>query len=168
MDSGFEFKVNKISKDLTEWSIKGQFGEDAKIPNDLDLPGIKELHVNFAGTNFINSSGIKTWIRLVDQMEQNPSLTVVFKNCPQMVINQVNLIEGFLPKNGTIESVYLPIYCNKCDNVFDVPIEIEQLDFQLYSALDRVKPNNCEEYPACKSHMEIDVVTKDYFRFIKS
>ena len=55
----------------------------------------------------INSCGIREWIKWFRGL---PNESLIFKNCPKVIIDQVNMVEGFVPDQSVVESFYVPYY----------------------------------------------------------
>ena len=86
-------------------------------------------------------------------------IQIIIKHCPQIFITQLNMIENLVPPNTKIESIYVPYYCQKCD----------EIQFDLFNLENEVK--NIPKKLACnicQAETELDIITKKYFKFILS
>lgn len=165
MDFSYEYSVS--SAQVSELKLIGYLDETSTLPTEEDFSKVEKLFIDFSQLDFINSGGIKTWIIFIDKLEQINSLKVYFRKCPQTVVDQINLVHGFLPKNGQVISVFVPVFCNKCERCFNVFQDMKNLDTDFEQLPERVDNPHCGEFPGCKSEFEIDVVKEHYFRFLK-
>lgn len=163
----FSYDVKKIDPTHIELSLNGYFDEFAKLPPYEDLSGLKKLSLNFENVNFINSGGIKLWVTFASNLEIQESLQVYFHNCRRIIVDQINLIEGFLPKNGEVVSVFVPVFCNRCEQGFEVFFETAKFETDFYDILSRIDLGAESEHPDCKHRLEIDIIKDQFFKFLK-
>ena len=108
--------VNTKIKD----NIPFQFLE-GRIDETTDLGQItvnlgEDLHLDFMGVSHINSTGIKNWLNFFSKVKEDfPVLKITFYNCPKILVDQMNMIRGFLPDGTSVESFAVPYYCEECD-----------------------------------------------------
>ncbi|MBT4761744.1 MAG: hypothetical protein HOO06_08625 [Bdellovibrionaceae bacterium] len=156
--------VEKID-DKLEISFFGEISEDVAL-EPLSFTGINTVVFDLEGISLLNSCGLRTWILWIREI---PSETVKkFKNCPRIVVEQMNILEGFLPKNSVIESFYIPYYCDDCDKEYN-KLALEGEDF-VAGSMDSNMGVALSEIPVCKEcgeEMELDVVPLSYFKFLK-
>ena len=150
-----------------ELKLKGYFDEFSTLPEDVDLTECEKFHVDFSEIEFINSGGIKLWINFTDTLEEQENLKVYFQNCKSMIVNQINLIKGFLPTNGKVLSAYLPAKCKECDKICEIAVEVDSASEQLKDFTKLLEDPGCGKYPSCASQFEIEVDQKKFFRFNK-
>ena len=138
--------------------ISGQIDEDAVFAN-VDISSDKELTLDLENVSAINSCGIREWIKWI---KTGPSDgTVVYKNCPKVIVDQINMVAGFLPENGRVESFYVPYYCDSNGNEKMVLFKsgVEFKDGEL-NPPEEVKDDDSGD------EMEMDVIEAKYFKFL--
>jgi hypothetical protein len=122
------------------------------------------IDINLVSLGHINSTGIKTWVEWVQSNKiHSPDLFYRISNCPKVFIDQVNMVEGFLPERCLIESFSVPYYCEKCDMDVTKAYRVgEQFKWE-GNAWAVVHPKVvCEKNPCA---IEIDTADK-YFNFL--
>ena len=102
----------------------------------------------------INSCGIREWIKYIQEVE---GADVFYVNCPQIVIEQVNMVHGFIRKGIVVESFYAPYYCVGCDVAKKILLKSSEM-ISLKAPII-----HCDE---CKNVLEFDAIEKQYFSFL--
>lgn len=164
MDLHINSQVDGKTLKLT---LEGNLNEMANF-DDLPLSGIEDIHIDFGGLKFINSSGIHRWVKWTQNIENDhAAIRVGFFKCPKIIIDQVNAVKGFLPKSGTIHSFMLPFYCEESDRHEMVLMQRDK-DFMEESSEGQewVKVPNCS-CSETQTPCEMDVMPKKYFAFLK-
>ena len=118
--------------------------------------------MDFDKIDFINSGGIKLWVHFAENLESYQNLSVHFHNCPRSVVDQVNLVQGFLPKNASVESVYVPIYCTKCEETRNVHLMVSDP----HEKFEQIGDDEAAG-PDCEHDFEVEIIKDRYFRFLK-
>jgi hypothetical protein len=151
-----EIKKGKIL--VLEFS--GDIDESADFSN-LPVSNFNEIIVDADDVKGINSWGVREWTKWAQSLPQSIKFTV--KKCPQVMINQINLIAGFLPKGAVIASFYVPYFCNNCGHTSAVLFFPDK-------TTERSNPLGTEAATCekCGSQAEWDIVAKTYFRFMDS
>lgn len=116
----------------------------------------KKLIFDFSHVTLLNSCGIREWISFTDKLSN--SIPITYRNCPQIIIEQMNMVHGFIKPGAKIESFYAPYYCVKCDREAKI----------LLKTTDVIKGQApqcfCEH---CQQEMEFDAIENQYFNFLK-
>ena len=146
------FKLSgSIDEDVTEISIKPVAGKD--------------LYLDLKDIAMINSIGIRTWCQWIQTLPQTNN--IYLQHVPKVMVAQINAVKGFLTPNAHVQSVYLPLFCDKCDKQASVLIDcakmkqqgFEQLQESLAAQIKTICTNaSCEVEP--------DVNIERYFSFI--
>lgn len=149
---------------VLEVSISGYVGENSGL-HDFNYKGITKISIDVGGVNYINSVGVKQWIHWTGRFPQG--LTIEFHKCPALIINQVNMVVGFLPRGGTIESLSAPFICEDCSREETILLHRpKDFDYatanESYRFIQPVVP--C---PKCKKPMELDAMETKFFGFLK-
>ncbi|MCJ8277925.1 MAG: hypothetical protein HRT44_01690 [Bdellovibrionales bacterium] len=162
----FNYKIKELDKDNVELVLSGFLEESSQLPHDLDLSNKMALYIDFEDLKFINSGGIKNWVKFANKIENFDDLTVVFKNCHRIIIDQINLVEGLLPSNASVLSLYVPIFCGQCEKSYEVFQIVNQMSDNFDTFLSRVTPASCQSSERC-TKLELDIFPELYFKFLK-
>ena len=155
-------KPSQFEIDVREQAGKMVLTLSGVIDENADLSALLDLHassveINLKGIRRINSFGVRSWI---DAIRQVPASTrVVFVQCPSPVVDQCNMVTGFLG-HGILQSFFAPMTCEECD---------EQLDQLFETAKCRelggtLPPTPC---PRCGREMEVDDLEEQYLLFVR-
>ncbi|HXH76331.1 MAG TPA: hypothetical protein VNJ08_15275 [Bacteriovoracaceae bacterium] len=147
--------INKqILQDELNVELIGSIDEDADFK---ELQGLQQKTVNFdfKQVNMINSCGIREWIKFLETFPQRN--TVVYNNCPQIIIEQINMVHGFFRKGAVINSFYAPYFCESCNKEQKVHLQTDQI---------KNKKAPKVECPTCKAAMDFDAIEAQYFNFL--
>ena len=94
-------------------AFKGQIDEDASF-SGLELDGVAKVILDLNEVSAINSCGIREWIKWIRTAPDGSQIT--YKNCPKVIVDQINMVAGFLPDNAAVESFYVPYYSDDSGN----------------------------------------------------
>lgn len=148
--------INKqILQDELHVELIGAIDEDTDFK---ELAGLeqKSMVFDFKQVSMINSCGIREWIRFVESIPGSTNL--VYENCPQIIIEQINMVHGFFRKGATINSFYAPYFCESCNKEAKIHLKTDQIK-------NRKAPK--VECPHCGSDdMEFDAIESQYFAFL--
>src|SRR5690606_18959329 len=106
MSDGLEIKVIPQEQGVLIELI-GRIDEDSHFESILKQT-FSHYIFDFNGVSLINSCGVREWINLVSKLAQNASIT--YRHCPQIMIEQMNMVQGFFPPGAKIESFYAPYF----------------------------------------------------------
>ncbi|MCK6596894.1 MAG: hypothetical protein L6Q37_00905 [Bdellovibrionaceae bacterium] len=153
--SKFSFKkieeLNAVNL-IFEGTIDESFGSI-----NLKLHQNKTTRIDFKKVSSINSVGIRNWILW---LENHVGVKFIFINCPVCIVEQINNVKGFLPKEAVVESFFLPFYSNSTG-------EEKLVLCTLYKEFQMGKPPKIPDvFDSEGNLMECDVYTKKYFKFI--
>lgn len=148
--------INKqILQDELNVELIGAIDEDADFK---ELTGLeqKTMAFDFDKVTMINSCGIREWIKFIEKIPAKSR--IVYKNCPQIIIEQINMVHGFFRQGATIESFYAPYYCEKCGKEAKIHLKSDQVKNR------KAPPAEC---PHCHSDdVEFDAIEAQYFSFL--
>ena len=106
-----QFQVDKKQQgEEVVLEFSGQVDEDASF-SGVEVSGGPTVTLDLEKISAINSCGIREWIKWVSSAPGETRL--VFKNCPKIIVDQINMVAGFLPVNATVESFYVPYYSDE-------------------------------------------------------
>lgn len=139
--------------------VKGNVDEDANF-TPQDLGAAASVILDLDGVTAINSVGIREWIKWVKTMPSSVKLSV--RRCPKIVVDQINMVAGFLPAGTVVESFYVPYYSDSSGSekmvLFNNGTEFK--GGEVFPPAD-VKDDSGEA-------MEMDVIEAKYFKFLKN
>ncbi len=150
------FQVSTVIQEkCLKMALKGAINEDADL-NQIPQTGFLEYYFDFNDVTLINSCGIRDWIGFLDKL--GPKVKIVYARCPQIIIEQINMVQGFLRPNATIESFYAPYYCEHHDEEKKILLKVNEVKGR------KAPKKNC---PESGEEMEFDAIEEQYFYFIK-
>jgi DNA-directed RNA polymerase subunit RPC12/RpoP len=139
-------------------NVAGHFDENATLPS-IDTNKIKSVSVDANKLLSINSVGVRTWIRWLNEYGEKIDFT--YMNCPKIMVDQMNVVASMVRPGLKIKSFYVPYFCGSCNESFNV-LFAEGKEF----AGDKVQAPASVKCPTCGQNAEIDVIEKTYFRFL--
>lgn len=155
MGSNAKFKKNN---DQLYVQLEGNLDEECSFPTS-SLSGFKTIIFDFGNVTGINSCGIREWIRWISAHKDTS--TMYFRNCPKIIVDQINMVDGFLPSNGRVESFFVPYYSEETDEekhiLFSYGVEFNDSGIHYPEKILDSK----------NQPMEIDVIESKYFRFLQ-
>lgn len=149
----------QIDKQGSEWKIKmaGTIDEDVDF-GQYSLTGAPKIDLFLADVKSINSCGIREWIKWIGTAGAAP---VSYNECPKIIVDQINMVQGFLPSQGRVLSFFVPYYSEESGSEKSV----------LFSHGKDYSDSGEIKVPAVKDdeghEMEMDVVEAKYFKFLK-
>ena len=151
----------KFSFDVKDAAGESTINFRGIIDEDVDFSAIKlekrpAYVFDFDGVKGINSCGIREWVKFSEAFALETKL--VYKNCTQIIIEQINMVAGFFRAGSKVQNFYAPYFCEKCDEERKVLLDA-----------GKVSGNQAPDMacPACKDAMEFDALEEQYFRFLK-
>ena len=134
----------------------GTFDEDFKS-EAYPFHGAKKIAFYLAGVTEINSIGIREWIKWLNTAQ---GASFEFYECPKVIMNQINMVFGFLPKNSIVKSFYVPYYS-----------EDSKTEKNILYTLGKEYTDSSINFPEVKDEagnlMDLDVIEANYFKFLK-
>ena len=137
--------------------ISGPIDEDAVFPA---ASGAK-VTLDLQGVTLINSCGIREWMNWLKHLDKNSKIEL--RHCPKVIVDQINNVDGFLPKGGAVESFLVPYYCENCGILSSKQYLTADVVKKGASAID--KTYACDK---CKAQVEMDVIPSKYFLFLSA
>ncbi len=155
----------KVEAEHLTLTISGIIDEHAVFP-PVNTNKFKQITVDLNGIKAITSPGIRDWLFWIKPIAAVSQLAMT--NVTKEMIFQVSIVQGFLPSEATVQSFYVPFFCDSCDReesiLFNVgkDILIQNGDYKIQFDLKAKKlcdKQNCT--------MEIDAFEAKYFQFLK-
>ena len=136
----------------------GSIDEDSQF-STVSLAGQKKIYLDLDQIKSINSVGIREWIKWTKSADAGAQF--VFQKCPKVIVDQMNLVSGFLPDNGKVESFYVP-YFNEDSGFEKMFLFTDGKEFSggQVTPPAGVKGDGGEE-------LEMDVIEAKYFKFLQ-
>jgi anti-anti-sigma regulatory factor len=136
-------------------TVKGAIDEDANFAQ-ATVDGASVI-VDLGGVTAINSVGIREWIKWTKALPAGCKMTV--RNCPKIIVDQINMVLGFLPAGTVVESFYVPYYSEASGNEKMV-LFLNGREFKD----GKVSPPDVNDEGG--QPMEMDVIESKYFKFV--
>lgn len=153
--ANIEVKINK-SGNIFKVQVAGTIDEDSDF-SAYPLVGASQLEVNLGNIKSINSAGIREWVNWIST---SAGATVSYIECPRLIIDQINMVQGFLPKGGKVMSFYVPYYSDSLKSEKQVLFVFgKEYDDKGLKALPAIQDET-------GTPMEIDVIEAKYFKFL--
>lgn len=156
-----QFSVeNKKEGENLIMAFSGQIDEDADF-SKIVFPGGDRIVLDLEKVGSINSCGIREWIKWIRTAP--PTAKLVYRYCPKVIVDQINMVAGFLPENGSVDSFYVPYYCESSGAEKMVLFQ-KGKEFKDSGEVSPPSGIKCDE---SGEDMEIDVIEAKYFKFLK-
>lgn len=154
--SKFDLKIDKAGTDF-KVTVKGVIDEDVDFATH-SLAGATAVDLYLGELKSINSCGIRDWIKW---MSTSGSAQIRYHQCPKIIVDQINMVQGFLPASGKVMSFYVPFYSDDSGTEKNVLFtHSKEYTDQGVTAIPEVKDD-------AGNAMEMDVVEAKYFKFLK-
>lgn len=134
--------------------LSGQINEDSEMQSLENLKA-KKLVLNLKNVNHINSCGIREWIEF--QKKHFSFEEIEYEECPQVIIEQMNIVAGFIHPNGKITSFFAPYYSEQEDKEYKILLKPNEV-------LDGKAPDKKD---STGNSLEFDEIEAQYFNFLK-
>ncbi|MBK9040530.1 MAG: hypothetical protein IPL83_15425 [Bdellovibrionales bacterium] len=156
-----EFRVEKKKdKENLLMVISGSINEDANFGN-IEFPPGTQVVLDLDKVASINSCGIREWIKWIRTAPQGSK--IIYRHCPKVIVDQINMVAGFLPKDGSVDSFYVPYYCESSGSEKMV-IFRKGMEFKDDGEIMPPSEIKCDK---SGDVMEMDVIENKYFKFLK-
>lgn len=154
--SGFKMTQSREG-DVLKLGLDGHIDEESAF-EEVSTDGLSQIVIDLGKVTAINSVGIREWIKWSKGLSSVPSISI--EHCPKVVVDQVNMVAGFLPPNAKIESFYVPYYSDESGEEMMVLFKRgEHFDEGGVRPPQDLKDSEGNE-------MEIDVIEAKYFKFL--
>jgi anti-anti-sigma regulatory factor len=159
-----EFKTYAGNGECTV-HVSGVINESTDF-GEIDIAGAKAVILDLGGVIFLNSMGLRNWVIWTKGLLGKAQF--FFRNCPRPVVEQMSILQGFLPMGAIVESFFIPYHCKSCNHEEEY-LATRGKDF-MPATVDAKGGLNVPEKrpcPVCNAEMEWDVVADKYFSFLK-
>lgn len=154
-------ELNKVKIEIVDSESTRTLVFDGVIDEDFTYSQLKcdssKFVVDFDNLNGINSCGIREWINFVESL--GDSVEIEYNNCPQIVIQQMNMVSGFLTKNAKVIDFYAPYFCEETDEEKMILINASEV-------INGKAPEKTLEMNGDSVELEFDAIEEQYFKFL--
>jgi len=164
--TGFSYEIKDLGDLGLELVLVGYMDEQTILPEISKFANTNKLAINFGRVNSLLSMGVKAFVLFSDQLESLPHLKIEFKNCSKQVVDQINLVNGFLPKNATVTSIFVPLSCQTCNRTFRVLKKTDNIKTEISNVIAELDVPDCDNFPDCKASFELECSPKGYLKFL--
>ncbi|MES2856677.1 MAG: hypothetical protein V4692_12475 [Bdellovibrionota bacterium] len=145
-------------------SLEGEIDENS-VFDPVDVSDVSNVVVDLEKVSRINSVGIRSWMIWFNKNLRGKNLS--FRACPPIVVNQFNLVGEFLPQDARVESFFIPLFCENCEQGKNQLMKAG-VDYRAATADSvaniKIKTANCS---SCNTEMILDTNEKVYFGFLR-
>ncbi len=151
-----DVKIDKSSGTL-KIEMAGTIDEDVDF-TQLNLGDVQAVALELSGVKSINSCGIREWLKW---MGTNKDAKIEFNQCPKVIVDQINMVDGFLPQNGKVSSFFVPYYNDDSGTEKNILFRFGTE----YTEGNITPPAEVKDDQG--NAMEMDIIESKYFKFIK-
>ena len=152
--SSLEIQITENGSEV-EAVFVGQIDEDADFSPLLGVSA-STMVFDLGKVSLINSCGIREWIEFQKSLPQETKIT--YRKCPQVIVEQLNIVKGFIRENSLIESFFAPYYNEAKDEEVKILLTPAQV---VEGKAPAMNSSEGEE-------LEFDEVEMQYFNFLKN
>lgn len=154
--SKFNLSMNRQGNQM-QLQLTGVIDEDVDFTHH-GLQNAQQIEVDLINVKSINSCGIREWIKWLSSAKE---AKIAFKQCPKVIVDQMNMVDGFLPTNGFVESFFVPYYSDATGEEKNVLFR-NGIEFNQQGSVQAPTIQDSKG-----TEMEMDVIESKYFKFIK-
>ena len=115
MSAKFEVEIVRDGSRLNV-NFAGGLDESTQLPV-IDLEGVKSARFDMGKFTSINSIGIRNFIVWKAAFDK-ANIPVDVENMTVSIVQQCNMVAGFLPKLANVRSVFVPHSCDDCSSEY--------------------------------------------------
>lgn len=156
-------KVNVNDRSF-EFILEGPISEKTEI-FEYDIRIAHEIKVDMEKVTFINSIGVKNWLQWAARIPNRATVTLY--KCPFVIINQINMVQGFLPTGGRVQSFYAPYISNSGTEMTVLFERGREYDYAENGKPERIAFPETLVHPKNQEAMEPDFVISKVAQFLK-
>ena len=92
------------------YHLVGRLDEFSSL--DMLVNATEPIVMDLAKVDWINSVGIRNFSFLVKGWGKKK---YIYRNCPVVFVDALNSVRSLMGAGGSIESLYIPVFCGRCD-----------------------------------------------------
>ncbi len=139
--------------------LSGSIDESAKLAELVAQEANGSLVLDLAGISFINSIGVREWLRL-QKAAIDASVALELRRVAEVLIHQLNIVPAARAASS-VTSFYASYICDHCDDQLPMLLDVKTHGEQL--AQMRPPSMMC---PSCKKAMSFCDPPELYFSFL--
>jgi eukaryotic-like serine/threonine-protein kinase len=139
--------------------LVGAIDETASIPELVARARGGRLVLDLAGVTFINSLGVRDWIRMQSEASRQ-HIAIELRRVSEPIIHQLNMIIA-TRGNSRVASFYAPYACDACGREESLLIDVAANAVGLANLVAPAMP--C---PECGAQMAFNDFPERYFSFL--
>lgn len=117
-------EINRIEKDDTcIFQLKGSIDEDFD-GQILITEKHNKIFIDFNEMTKINSCGIREFIDVIKVCKDKK---IYYVNCPKILIDQINIVKGFITDHSQVLSFYAPYYSEDTDEEHTILFKVSEI-----------------------------------------
>jgi hypothetical protein len=140
-------------------TLAGAIIENANLVRMLDHAKDQRLILDLGGVTFINSLGIREWIRM-QQAAANARIAIELLRVAEPIVHQMNIMPAARGVS-IVTSFFAPYVCDDCDQEHTMLLDVRMHGADL--AKQRAPAMKC---PDCNREMEFADPPELYFMFL--
>jgi len=142
-----------------QWNLSGSIDETSALIELLSRAQHGSLVLDLAGVTFINSLGVRDWIRMQNEATRQ-GLVIELRRVSEPIIHQLNMI---IATRGTarVTSFFAPYACDRCGREESLLVDAVA-NAQRLATLEP-PPMTC---PECGGQMAFNDFPERYFSFL--
>ncbi|MEP6863527.1 MAG: hypothetical protein ABJE66_23080 [Deltaproteobacteria bacterium] len=142
-----------------QWNLSGSIDETSALVELLARAQGSLLVLDLAGVTFINSLGVRDWIRLQSEASRQ-HIAIELRRVSEPIIHQLNMIIA-TRGNSRVASFYAPYACDACGREESLLIDVAANAVGLANLVAPAMP--C---PECGAQMAFNDFPERYFSFL--
>jgi hypothetical protein len=153
MSNGLKIET-QVLENTVKIEVIGEIDEDSNFDKIIAIH--QDIYIfNLGKVTLINSCGVREWINFLEKLPDESR--IVYNDVPQIVVEQINMVKGFLKAESKIESFFAPYYSEEKDEVMFILLSVDQ-----------VRDGKAPEIKDDDGNiLEFDAIEAQYFNFIK-
>jgi hypothetical protein len=140
-------------------TLAGTIDEQANLPRLLDHARDQRLVLDLGGVTFINSLGIRSWIRM-QQAAEAARLRLELVRVAEPIVHQLNIMPAARGVS-IVSSFFAPYICERCDLEQTVLLDVRTHGTDI--ARKRAPAMTCAD---CAGNLELAEAPELYFMFL--
>ena len=142
-----------------QWNLSGSIDETSALTELLSRAHNGSLVLDLAGVTFINSLGVRDWIRMQNEATRQ-GIAIELRRVSEPIIHQLNMIIA-TRGNSRVTSFYAPYACDSCGREESQLIDVAA---NAVGLANLVAPSiTC---PECAAQMAFNDFPERYFSFL--
>jgi len=159
-----KFTTGRLEVDMSSSGRESRVELSGQLDERADLGLVVEkvdgtVVFDLASVSFINSIGVREWIRLLRQLHDK-NVRVSLRRCSEAMVHQMNMIVETVA-NARVESFFVPYMCDQCGAEASMCIEVET---HLPALRNMQAPS--QKCPECGGKMTFSEIPARYLLFV--